>query len=286
MGDQKTGMWHDSRFQALGINQVRLIVSYDRVLRGDFSLYDAWMDSARFRGADVLVAINHSTKSHTKLPSLTEYKRVIRALRARYPFVKTMSAWNEANHWTQPTHRNPKRAAQYYNAMRSECRDCRIVAADVLDQKGMEQWLKTFKRYAVKPKIWGLHNYGDSNHFRPLAKSGTAKFLKLVRGEIWLTETGGIVRFGRTKTFRGGRAAEKRAANATARTFALARLSSRIKRVYLYHWDADPVFNTWDSGLVDNRGRARPALDVLRREVNRQRRLLKLPSVPPLPATP
>ncbi|HZH24592.1 MAG TPA: hypothetical protein VEY49_06790, partial [Solirubrobacteraceae bacterium] len=45
----------------------------------------------------------------------------------------------------------------------------------------------------------------------------------------------------------------------------------RIKRVYLYHWDADPKFVWWDSALVAANGRARPALDVLRRELNRLR---------------
>lgn len=279
MGDQKLGMWHDARFQALGIRHVRLIVAYDLVLKGDFSRYDAWLHNARSRGAHVLIAFNHSTKSHTRLPSLAEYRRVVQAIRTRYPFVTTLSAWNEANHWTQPTHRNPRRAAQYYNLLRAECPRCRIVAADVLDQRGMDAWLKTFKRYARKPKLWGLHNYGDSNHLRPVRKSGTARFLKLVRGEVWLTETGGIVRFGRTRTFRGGRAAEARAARATRHTFALARSSRRIKRVYLYHWDSDPVFDTWDSGLIDNQGRARPALEVLRDEVNRERRRRQLPLV-------
>ena len=44
-----------------------------------------------------------------------------------------------------------------------------------------------------------------------------------------------------------------------------------MKRVYLYHWDADRRFRTWDSAFVRANGKARPALDVLRRELNRQR---------------
>jgi len=51
----------------------------------------------------------------------------------------------------------------------------------------------------------------------------------------------------------------------------VARTSRRIKRVYLYHWNADRHFRTWDSAFVAANGRARPALDVLRREVNRLR---------------
>ena len=68
-----------------------------------------------------------------------------------------------------------------------------------------------------------------------------------------------------------GRSGEARAAAAVKRTFAVARTSRRIKRVYLYHWDADPKFITWDSAFVAADGRARPALDVLRRELNRIR---------------
>jgi hypothetical protein len=282
LSDQKLGMWHDPRFEALGVSQVRLIMAYDLVLKNDFSRYDAWMAEAQARNADVLVAVNHSTTSHKTLPSVARFRQVIRTIRARYPQVRTMSAWNEANHHTQPTHRNPKRAAEYYNALREECRGCRIVAADVLDQTGMDRWIKTFKRYAKSPKLWGLHNYADANRFRPLKGSGTAKLLKLVKGEVWLTEAGGIVRFGRS--YRGGRAGERRAALATRQTFALAGLSPRIKRVYLYHWDAEAKFKTWDSGLVDADGRARPALAVLRAEINRQRRGTSLRPVPALPA--
>jgi hypothetical protein len=269
MSDQKVGMWQDPRFKQLGIRHVRLLMAYDSVLRGDFSRYDQWMAAAAHRRADVLLTINHHSRHAKRLPTLRQYRRTVRILRKRYPWVKTMSAWNEANHSSQPTYRRPRRAAQYYNVMREECRGCKVVAADVLGQSNMISWLATFKRYANKPRIWGLHNYQDSNHFRPLQATATKLLLRTVKGEVWLTEAGGIVRFG--ERYRGGRRGERRAAAAVKRTFAVARSSRRIKRVYLYHWDADPKFITWDSAFVAARGRARPALDVLRREVNRQR---------------
>jgi hypothetical protein len=191
-----------------------------------------------------------------------------------------MSAWNEANHHTQPTYNRPRRAAQYFNIMRRECKGCKVVAADVLDGKNMLPWLATFKRYAKSPRIWGLHSYGDTNHFRPFRYTSTRQLLNAVKGEIWLTETGGIVRFGRG--FPGGSNGEARAAKAVKRTFQVARMSGRVKRVYLYHWDADPRFLTWDSAFVAANGRARPALDVLRKELNKQRKLSRLPAVPKL----
>jgi hypothetical protein len=278
ISDQKIGMWQDPRFQQLGITQVRLLMAYDSVLRGDFSRYDHWMSTAHARGAEVLLTINQSSAHPGRLPTVAQYRRVVRVLRKRYPWVTTMAAWNEANHKLQPTYRHPRRAAQFYNVMRKECRGCRVVAADVLDSSNMLPWVARFKRFAKQPRIWGLHSYGDTNHFKPLSLTATRQLLRAVRGELWLTETGGIVRF--STRYRGGKRGEARAARAVKRTFAVARSSARIKRVYLYHWDADRRFKTWDSAFVAANGRARPALEVLRREVNRQRRRASRPMVP------
>jgi hypothetical protein len=283
MSDQKVGMWEDPRFQQLGIKQVRLLVYYNQVLAGDFSRYDQWMAQAHARGADVLLTINqHSSMSTTRLPSISQYRRVVRTLRKRYPFVKTWAAWNEANHKTQPLFRKPRRAAQFYNVMRKECRGCKIVAADVLDSSNMLPWIATFKRHARSPRIWGLHSYGDANRFRALSATSTRQLLRAVKGELWLTETGGIVRF--SSRYRGGKRGEARAARAVKRTFAIARSSSRVKRVYLYHWNADPKFVTWDSAFVAANGRARPSLDVLRKELNRGRKPgLRVPALTRFP---
>ena len=270
MSDQKLGMWQDPRFEQLGIKHVRILMSWDSVLRGDFSRYEAWMANAYMRSADVLLTIQHHSRHPKRLPTFKQYRRTIRILHKRYPWVTAMSAWNEANHSTQPTWTKPKRAAQYYNIMREECRGCRIVAADVLDWSNMLPWLAVFKRYAKNPRIWGLHSYADANYARPFSYSSARALLRSVRGEVWLTEAGGIVRFG--TRYRGGKRGEARAAAAVRHTFEIARSSGRIRRVYIYHWDADPKFIRWDSALVGAKGRARPALDVLRREINRQRK--------------
>jgi hypothetical protein len=280
MSDQKVGMWQDPRFAKLGITQVRLLMAYDNVLRKDFSRYDAWMSAAHRRGADVLVTIDRDIGSFKRMPSLRQYRKVIRILRERYPWVDTYGAWNEANHVKQPTYRKPKRAARYYNILREECAGCTILAADLLDSKNMLSWVAAFKRHAKRPKLWGLHSYQDTNHFRPLSQTFTRSLLRAVKGDLWLTEAGGIVRFG--SRYRGGRAGERHAARAMKRTFKVAASSRRIKRVYLYHWDADPKFITWDSAFVARRGRARPTLEILRRQINKQRRRADQPLVPAL----
>jgi hypothetical protein len=65
------------------------------------------------------------------------------------------------------------------------------------------------------------------------------------------------------------RLAARKAARATRHVLQLSCLSNRIRRVYLYSWQAPPVVTTWDSGLIGRRGRPRPAYRVLKRHVRR-----------------
>src|SRR3954453_18214691 len=79
----------------------------------------------------------------------------------------------------------------YFDTLASACRGCDIVAADVLDTDDMPQWLRAFSKAAHHtPRIWGLHNYLDANRFRT---TGTEAMLRTVKGQIWFTETGGLV---------------------------------------------------------------------------------------------
>ena len=285
MSDQKLGMWQDPRFAELGIQQVRLLVSYDSVLKHDFSRYDQWMEAAHARGADVLLTIDRSAGSYTAaavaLPVPARRPHPARAL----PVGRDLRGLERGQPRQAADRRKPRRAAQYYNILREECAGCTLIAADVLDSKNIFSWLATFKRYAKHPRIWGLHSYQDANHFRPLRATVTRSLLRAVKGEIWLTETGGIVRFG--DNYKGGKTFEKRAAKAMKYTFRIASMSPRIKRVYLYHWDTDKKFVTWDSAFVDERtGRARPSLEVLRDELNRQRRKSQAAARPEPPEVP
>ena len=138
-------------------------------------------------------AIGHSRVKPKKLPSVAEFRSAFRAFRKRYPDVDTYAAWNEINHASQPTTRSPERAAQFYDVVATECEGCTVLAGDVLDQPGMTRYLAAYRRALVgSPRVWGLHNYADSNRFR---KSGLQSMLDAVPGDVWLTETGGIVQF-------------------------------------------------------------------------------------------
>lgn len=148
--------------------------------------------------------------------------------------------------------------------IRQKCRSCTVVAADVLDSNNMERWLRVFKRHARgKPRLWGLHNYSDVNRFR--RRGYTARMLRAVRGKIWLTETGGVVKFETTSGRVALRHDERRAAKAYRFLFALTRkYRKRIRRVYLYQWRKTSSFDRFDAGIVRPDGRARPSFYVIK----------------------
>ena len=84
--------------------------------------------------------------------------------------------------------------------------------------------------------------------------------------DVWLTETGGLVRRNNAQHDRHPRGRD--ATPARSRAFsstASCRATRAIKAVYLYHWNAGPLDTTWDSGLITPSGRERTALYVLRR---------------------
>ena len=115
---------HRTVVQKLGVKHSRLALAWDWY-RDPHTVYqtDVWMQAAQAAGVQPLVAFNRNWRSngHRKLPSMTLYRKSFRLVRERYPFVTDFSAWNEANHTTQPTSKKPGMAARYYNAMRKAC---------------------------------------------------------------------------------------------------------------------------------------------------------------------
>ncbi len=264
IGEQHEEIFNDPSFQRLDIDNLRYVASWD-ALKSDWQTaeLDDYMLAARDAGERVLLGFGHSRDpalAH-KAPSVKAFQHEFLKFRARYPWVKDYLTWNEANHCSQPTCNDPERAAQYYLVIRSHCHGCSVVAADVLDGSRLVPWVRRFqKAVGGRRVIWGLHNYIDANRFRT---RGTRALLKAVKGDVWFTETGGLVvrRNGSTVAFPGS---TRHAAAATRWVFKLAALSPRVKRVYFYHWSAPTASNaTWDSGLVDRFDHPRPAYDVL-----------------------
>jgi hypothetical protein len=271
IGEQQAHMFSDPRFKAAGFEHVRVVAPYDVVCHPSAhqDYLDIWLAAARDAGARPLVAFSFSWRPgrRWKLPSYRSYMICFREFRERYPWVRDFNAWNEPNHSSQPTFRHPRKAAGFYNAMRRVCRICTVAAGDVLDWSHLVRWFQKYRAHLRgRPRLWSMHNYLDLNRPRPWRRSATRKFLRLIRGELWITETGGVVHSRRYEGYN-----ERRAAEATRRMFALGRRSRRITRVYAYQWQASCDPEAWDSGWFRSDGSARPSYDVVIEELARER---------------
>jgi hypothetical protein len=261
IADNKPDMFTDARFAELAIRYARVMVPYDAM--HDYAQrtwLDGWMAGAKSDGVTPLVTFTRSYKRTSHNPSAAQMAASLRDVRKRYPWVKEFATWNEAN-----INKQPHTVARWWLAMKRQCPSCTILGADLLDRSNVGTWAQRFIKAAHKaPVTWGLHNYVDANR---LTTTGTKKLLKAVKGNVWFTETGGVVKRnnGSTVAFP---ASASRAATVTRFVFdKLAKLSPRVQRVYLYHWNtgvgAEQDSHTWDSGLIGPDDQPRPALGVL-----------------------
>jgi hypothetical protein len=265
LGDQHAATFYDTSLRTLHLRTARLALAWDWY-RDPATVFatDQWVAATTAAHLRPLISFNRNWRPSGRhvLPGIGTLRHSFDLLRKRYPRVRDFGVWNEANHKTQPLAHKPRMAARYYNAMRAACRRCHIVAADLLDDHTMARWVATFRRYAHHPRLWGLHNYRDANN----ATGSTRRFLRLVPGRVWLTETGGIRRPVHAKgrshaaAYRG---ALRRQAKGVRRVFAIARSSHRIERVYFYQWRHDPT-SPWDSAFEEADGARRPAYRSLR----------------------
>lgn len=286
IGDQSQFIFGQANFKALGVKKVRYFIKWDAVDRpGELAQADAYVNAAKAARAQVLmhVSSNDLAIRKAKLPSVSTYRRKVRALIDRYrpQGVRTWGAMNEANHASQPTWSNPRRAAQFFLTLRSICRGCTIVALDVLDQRGVDRYINRF--YAALgsrrslAKIVGIHNYSDTNRGRD---RGTRLILRTVkrqnrRAQFWLTETGGVAKFGTSFPCNPASPAraERRQARAVNFMFTLTRrFKADIKRLYIYNYTGADCEGRFDAGLVRRDGTPRPAYDAVKRQIRRFRR--------------
>jgi len=265
IGDQKADMFSDARFAALGVKHARLAIGWD-ALGSSWQVeeLDTWLNAAGSQGVTPLISIGHSRTDRRSLPSPARLRKEFRRLRARYPWVTTFATWNEANHCGEPVCNRPKLVASYYRVLRGACKRCTILAPELLDSPNAVTWARAFRRHlGYTPKIWGLHNYIEANRFR---MTRLRALLRALPGaNVWLTETGGLVRRdnGSATDIPEG---PQHAGEVTRYLFdRVLPANPRIKALYLYHWNAGPRDLSWDSGLISPEGRERRALRVLRR---------------------
>jgi hypothetical protein len=263
IGEQHAEMFDDPLFRWLGMQTARIVVPWD-VMNGesDRERVRVWLDKTRALSVDPVVAFGRTwdDRGDRTLPTLSAYRWAFRRFREAHPDVTAFIPWNEPNHPKQPTWKRPDMAGRYWNAMNAECPACRIVAGDMLDTPGMTRYTEKYQRVLrARPRIWGLHNYGDAYGRKSTA---TRQFLRITNGQLWLTETGGVVRRPRGRV---GVPMKRRLRDAAGATRYVLRLavaqSARIKRVYLYQWRAVEDA-AWDSALIGPTRRLRPAFRV------------------------
>jgi hypothetical protein len=285
ISENQPTMFSDPLFQSSGIKHARVVVAWDVVQKGGFDLtrVTQYLANAKADGVEPLVAFEHTRgdashcdqkknykKAVCKLPTAKQYEAALRQFFAAFPDVKVIAPWNEINHFTQPTSRDPKAAAKFTDIAHKVCPSCTLVVGDVLDQadnpsashptfKATTKFIQTFRK-ALKTKrtVCGIHNYSDVNRFRT---TGTTALIKALGcSQYWLTETGGLYKFGSfwsKKTMKGCKTASSCQLKATKYLFDHTTKNKKIKRVYIYTWYG-AVTPRFDAGLVAD-GEPRPA---------------------------
>ncbi len=286
IAENNPGMFTDPLFAQMGAKHARVVVSWNVAYGRDDELNRViqYIHSAEQQGVTPLVTFEHARgdaticnrrrnrkKAQCKLPTPKQYEAALRRFKALFPTVRNVVAWNEINHFTQPTYRSPKAAARFTTIARKVFKGATVVAADVLDQadntrakrptfRSATRYVKAFRKaYKGPRKICGVHNYSDVNRFR---NTGTKAIIKALGcKQIWLTEAGGLYKFA------GFKANQKRQLKATKYMFRVAKANKRIKRLYVYTWFGAPRNARFDAGLVGTNGKPRKAYNEVRKHV-------------------
>ncbi len=249
-----------------------------------------WYNHAIADHVRMLVAFYHSEQPRkvTQMPSVATYTTDIARFMKFASQVSAWQPWNEANRGYIPrvlASPSALQSAEYYKVARRTCptvnKHCTIVALDVLDQDNVGPTLayiaafradlgatqrsgRTVLGAVPTPTLWGLHNYSDTNRF---SSSRTNAILAAVPGDIWLTETGGIVNFGGSFPNHNG-SGDTRAAKALTFLFRLAASNHRIARLYIFDFSGASAVARFDAGLLDKAGVPRPGYLVVCKQLH------------------
>jgi hypothetical protein len=281
IGSPDPGMFSSSRFQALHITTARYGLPYDIVTRrgdaGQLRAFRTWYGAAQAAGVSPLISFGPdsigSAKTRRHVPRVAEYKKAVKAFRKRFPQIKYYTAWNEPDFPYYRLSRNPRLAANYFNALYKVCgRHCTVLAGDVFlpatgpsarvinhSKARLGAWLPGYiKGLRHRPAGWALHDYTE---IRGRNTKQLRTLMRLTRGPIWLDETGGVLR-------RGHWIYKNQSAAAAGRDesylLSLTKRYHRIRRIYHYQWAAVRTAG-WDSALLDTKGRPRAAYWVVLR---------------------
>jgi hypothetical protein len=282
IGDDQAEMFANPLWRQLHTQIVRDIVPYDVAVR-PYNLEHAieWIRAAEAQHQRILVAFYHSEYTPSRMPSVATYKRDVAKFIKLFPHIREYQAWDEANRgdvhsgaaqFSSPT---AVEDAEYYQALKRDCIPCTVVGLDVLDQEVIYptvDYIAEFKReiyrlHSLMPTVWGLHNYSDLNR---LESWRTRDLVADMGGEVWLTETGGIVKFGGAFPNNHG-SGLKRAARVLKYMFGVAASEPRVKRLYIYDWTGGTASTRFDAGLMNAHFKPREGYTVVCRQLHAAR---------------
>jgi hypothetical protein len=279
IGDEHAEMFSNPLYRQLHTKIARLIVAYD-VVAHPYFLKQAytWIHDAEAQHVQVLVAFYHSEYSATRLPSVALYQHDVQKFLKLFPYVKQYQSWDESNRGNVPhafSSPSGELAARYYQALLRVCKGCTVLGLDVLDAANIGptlEYISEFKReigrlHTIMPKYWGLHNYSDVNRFESWR---TRELANALGGQVWLTETGGIVQFGGSFPNNHG-SGLTRSAQALRYMFSVASSVSRVKRLYIFDWTGGVTSTRFDAGLMDAHYSPRPGYVVVCRQLHASR---------------
>jgi hypothetical protein len=258
IGDEGPAVFSDPRFLALHVRESRLIVPWDAALPGHGRQLGAaavWLAAAQRAHTTPLVSLG---EDGSRIPTVAEYARAVRAFVHRFPHIRRYTAWNEPDFpYTRLGH-DPRLAAAFFNTLVRNCHGCLAIAGDLfMPAAQLRSYLRAYiGALQVRPAAWALHNYTD---VRTLSTSQLRVMLSMTRGPLWLDETGGVERRGHWQYRNQTPAAARRDEQFL---FSLARRFPRISRIYHYQWRAAP-WAGWDSALIAADGSPRGAYRVV-----------------------
>jgi hypothetical protein len=279
IGNERAQMFASGYWARLHMKIVRYVAPYDAAVHRDsLNAARAFIRAAEATHQQVLVAFYHSEHTPTRLPGVGEYRYDVRRFVERFPHVRQYQAWNEANRgnvahaFSSPS---AELDARYYQALIRSCPGCTVIGLDVLDAANIRptlNYIATFKREigrleTVMPSVWGLHNYADLNNHGGWR---TPLLARALGGDVWLTETGGIVKFAHAFSNVHG-AGLLRAAAVLERMFNLAAAVPQIKRLYIYDWTGGTASTRFDAGLTNAREQPRAGYNVVCRRLHASR---------------
>jgi hypothetical protein len=286
LADQSPAMFDSPYFQQLNIKRTRYFVPSDVMQDGaERAKARAFVEAARRHRVSVFLHISTTDlrEKRGRVVSTKSYRRNVGRIVAyfRKLGVRDFGAWNEVNHKTQETWNRIGNAVSYYKSMYSavkrRCRTCAVVGLDLLDQAGVDRYIRSFyarlsRTWRKRLKIVGIHNYSDVNRNR---SRGTAKIINTVRRynrrtKFWFTETGALASFGRSFPYSEARQASRMR---NMFTYASRYRTRGVERVYSYNFFGIETGAAcggrcrFDAGLVNPDGSPRPVFNTFKSKI-------------------